>query len=345
MKNLYLFALIALLALAALSGCALSPEDESQFLASFAADPSPDPTQAPTNTPSPSPTPSPTLTPTPIPTVLIDGAEYPEDLTVLDLSHHTLADPSGIAQLEYLTDLVLDYSGITDLGFLSEMQSVRTLSLCGNSIEDPSPLYSLTSLEYLDLDDTPLSYKELLAVKEALPECEVVGTFSISISDAKNISGITTQVNGRSIDETALTIYNDTPFAVDVTIPLGTYFGASASVQNMVVRTEEKMHVNPGSSISHRIDTACMNIEKSIPDDSDVMSVKSLDKTSRLARLVEVLSENGCSYDVAQAAIWYVTDNPGDYALLHTLSNGYSDVVNADELALAKQMVALADHR
>jgi hypothetical protein len=60
---------------------------------------------------------------------------------------------------------------------------------------------------------------------------------------------------------------------------------------------------------------------------------------------MEVLSENKCSYDVAQAAVWHVTDNPGDYALLHTLTSNGQDAISQEELALAKSMVATADAR
>jgi hypothetical protein len=340
MKRLYLLMLLSILALASLTGCTLSVDGKPQERASV-ADPTPDPTPRSTQTPSPMPSP----TSTPAPTVLIEGVTYPEDLPYLDLSYAALNDPSEIAQLKYLEELVMDNSGITDASFLSGMQSLRTLSLSGNSIEDPSPLYSLTSLEQLDLDGNPISYDGLLEVKEALPECEVIGSFSISVADLENYPGISAQVKGSSIDLTSLTISNDTPFGVTVAVPLGTYFGASGSVQNMVVLNSKEMFVSPGSSATKKIDTACMNIERSIPDSTDVMSVNSLDTASRLARLVEVLDENDCYYDVSQAAVWLVTDNPGDYALLHTLYDGYSDVISDDELALAKQMVALADSR
>ena len=45
-------------------------------------------------------------------------------------------------------------------------------------------------------------------------------------------------------------------------------------------------------------------------------------------------------YAVVQAAVWIVTDNPGDYTLLNTLVySGGNSAINSDDLAIAKEII------
>jgi outer membrane protein assembly factor BamD (BamD/ComL family) len=165
------------------------------------------------------------------------------------------------------------------------------------------------------------------------------------LQDLMAAGAVAAEVTGESITATQLRLENLTQMTAQITIPLGTYFSAdSRSVQNMVAREEVTIALAGGASRNISVKTACMNIERSIPDDSNGFSVARLDADSKLARLMKVLEENGCSYTETQAAVWLVNNAPGDFALLNTLiySDGTS-AISPEDLETAKEMAALAN--
>ena len=152
---------------------------------------------------------------------------------------------------------------------------------------------------------------------------------------------ISVKVKGNSITSTNVILTNNTKRDLKVTIPLGTYFDAeSSSVQNMIVRHPINVYVDAGDSKSEWVDTACMNIRKDIPQEKNSFQASSLDGNSKLARVIGLCNDRNASYSVTQAAVWIVTDNPGDSKLLNTLVySGGGSAISSDDLAEAKQIV------
>ena len=154
---------------------------------------------------------------------------------------------------------------------------------------------------------------------------------------------ISASVAGDAIDFTTVRLTNNSKRDISVTIPIGAYFAASnASVQNMAVRAPKTVTLWAGESTSVSVATACMNINREIPNSNNGFSIYGLNNP-RLVRVMEKLKESNASYAVTQAAVWIVTDNPSEYALLNTLV--YTDgrrAISADDLAKAKEIVRAA---
>ena len=152
---------------------------------------------------------------------------------------------------------------------------------------------------------------------------------------------ISAAVTGGGIQSTNVKLTNNTGRDLTVTIPIGTYFAADSSgVQNMVVRRPETVTVGANGSAGASVYTACMNIEKKIPEESNNLKPKSLEAGSKLAKVVGLCAEKGAPYSVTQAAVWIVTDNPGDSALLNTLVyNDGKNAISAEDLEQAKKIV------
>lgn len=156
---------------------------------------------------------------------------------------------------------------------------------------------------------------------------------------------ITYSVKGNSITNTDITIRNISENGLCIVIPLGTFFSAGSSrVQNMVVRSSHTIwYLGAGESTTVSLRTACMNIEKDIPNSSNSFTASTLEENSRLARVIKLCDERGATYAITQAAVWIVTDGPSDNMLLNTLH--YDDgsmVIKHADLEAAKEIVRIA---
>ncbi|MCL2813746.1 MAG: hypothetical protein FWD23_04015 [Oscillospiraceae bacterium] len=151
-------------------------------------------------------------------------------------------------------------------------------------------------------------------------------------------------ITGDSIDYTTVRLKNKSIRNMTVIIPTGAYFAAnSAGVQNMAVRETKTVSIRANDSTSVSIPTACMNIDKAVPDFNDGFKLSVLGTGSKLERVMFLLEQNNASYSVAQAAVWIVTDNPNEHDLLNTLV--YSDgarAISSGDLARAREIVAEA---
>jgi len=159
-----------------------------------------------------------------------------------------------------------------------------------------------------------------------------------------NSGTIAVSITGNSIDYTTVNIMNNSNRSLTVTIPLGAYFAsASASVQNMAVRQPTTTTISAGSSNRVSVASACMNIRRVIPGSNDNFSAAVINNNPRLVRVLNLLNQENASFAVTQAAIWYVTDNPGDYALLNTLVyTGGRRAISQSDLDMAKDIVRRA---
>ena len=125
---------------------------------------------------------------------------------------------------------------------------------------------------------------------------------------------------GESVMRNVVQIQNKTDMRLEVTIPFGTYFAAnSGNVQNMLAREEKVFFVKPNQTGILYIDTVCMNIYKDIPGEKSYFTVDMLEQNSPLIAFLKILDENAVSYEIAQAAIWHILDNPGKEAILGAL--------------------------
>ena len=151
-------------------------------------------------------------------------------------------------------------------------------------------------------------------------------------------------VTGDTIDFTTARLVNKSRWNITVTIPLGTYFAANNSgVQDMVVREAKTVKVWANDSTSVSLKSACMNIAKAIPTPDNGFAIHALETNSKLKQVLTLLEETNAPYNVAQAAVWIVTDNPGDDELLNTLvhSNG-ERAIGPEDLAKAREIVKSA---
>ena len=91
--------------------------------------------------------------------VNIQGLEFAVNLTELELSSNPIEDISPLRDTMQLTHLGLGATNlsVSDLSLLSELTSLRYLTLWDNQISDLSPLASLTSLAALDLGGNQIS--------------------------------------------------------------------------------------------------------------------------------------------------------------------------------------------
>jgi len=157
---------------------------------------------------------------------------------------------------------------------------------------------------------------------------------------------ITAKVAGSSIQLVTLMITNKSNQAVNVIIPLGTYFLAdSSSDQNMVSLQRYSRDIAPGDSANVNISSACMEIHDDIPDSRSSFSVRSLSDSgtdAKLKRVLEALESNGCSYPVCQAAVWLVYGaSESEVQNILVRSDG-TNVISTADIAKAREMINLA---
>ena len=152
---------------------------------------------------------------------------------------------------------------------------------------------------------------------------------------------ISIKINGDIITMTTVELTNKTNRELKVTIPLGIYFSSNnSSVQSMIVREPSTVTLRAGSSSTVKIMTACMDISRAIPESRNEFTAKELGSNDKLAKVIALCYERNVSYTVTQAAVWIVTDNPGDFALVSTLINGNGDrVISSRDVATAREIV------
>ncbi|MCL2059296.1 MAG: hypothetical protein FWH01_09625 [Oscillospiraceae bacterium] len=152
---------------------------------------------------------------------------------------------------------------------------------------------------------------------------------------------ISISVKGNSIENTSVTLDSRSKRDLTVTIPIGTYFEpGNTGVQNMVVREAKTVKLNAEGSTTFSVKTACMNIRRAIPNSTNTFTAQVLDGDSKLRRVVALCEEKRATYAVTQAAVWIVTDNPGNNSLLSTLVySGGRRAISSDDLAKAKEIV------
>jgi hypothetical protein len=118
------------------------------------------------------------------------------------------------------------------------------------------------------------------------------------------------EISGNDITQVNVKIRRLVPYAVNVKIPIGSFFvSENPSAQNMVATDEKKARLTTGGWQNVSIPAACANRPKDIPDNSDKFSIRQSPSQEELVKLMPVLNKANASIPVKQAAVWIVTDN------------------------------------
>ncbi len=138
------------------------------------------------------------------------------------------------------------------------------------------------------------------AIEVELIEAESKGLIDVSAYGAGSLQWVNLNITSRS----------DAP--LKVTILPGTIFEPqSASVQNMVVRKERVVVVEPGATTeSKRVAVACANMRRDMPGESDNLTLGISRASPDLVALLNLTNFHKEPFRVQQFAIWTITDNP-----------------------------------
>ena len=103
----------------------------------------------------------------------ISSLENLTKLTWLSLEKNRIKDISPIAKMKRLTNLYLNSNDIYDISPLTGLTNLTVLRLPDNNVSDISPLAELNKLEELWLYGNPLTKKQILWLKQQLPNCTI----------------------------------------------------------------------------------------------------------------------------------------------------------------------------
>jgi len=180
--------------------------------------------------------------------------------------------------------------------------------------------------------------------KDAAQANEIKQDFIGDIWSMMEKGYIAARAEGDSISRCRLLIQNNTNSRLIVTAPFGVYFAANrGNVQNMLIREERAFSVEAGIAGSAYIATACMNIYRDVPDSTNYFNAEMLDEDSPLINLLKAAKQNGSSFEVTQAAIWQITDNPGKDIILSTIMyQDGTDAITEEDYEEALRLIELA---
>ena len=158
------------------------------------------------------------------------------------------------------------------------------------------------------------NYKEAMAVMTLL---KGVDLYTLMKKGVINVSA-----TGKSIKQLTVHVTNKLKTPIAVIIPVGTLFVAkNKAVQNMFTVYPNKITVAANSTTSIQVKVSCANRTRKIPGLSDEFTVIPRAPNPDLIKLSTVLNVH-TPHDVAQAAIWIITDNATyeDLGILRTSS-------------------------
>ena len=111
----------------------------------------------------------------------LSGLEKFSVLKSLTLTGNTVSSLEPLRGLPKLENLALGNNRVSDLSPLSGCTTLKRLLLPNNKLSDLKPLYGLTKLRALDIrGNTSLTLEDVLALHEALPDCEIASDFDLS---------------------------------------------------------------------------------------------------------------------------------------------------------------------
>jgi hypothetical protein len=132
----------------------------------------------------------------------------------------------------------------------------------------------------------------------------------LTLTEAVRRKQIDFSASGGGIQSSVITVTNLSDEKLKLVIPPGTYLSSrSGSVQNMVITAQYDIVLSPKEKTTLNVNTACMNIHRSIPGSSNSFGAAQRPAGDLLTKVIRLLREGNYSYPVIQAAVWIVTDN------------------------------------
>jgi hypothetical protein len=151
---------------------------------------------------------------------------------------------------------------------------------------------------------------------------------------------IEADISGGDITYVNLKIRKLVPYAVNVKIPVGSFFvSANPSAQNMVATGEKKVRLTTDGWQTVQMPAACANRPKDIPGGNDKFSVQRSPAQEELTILMPALNRASAGTTVKQAAVWIITDN-ADYSDLGILLSGHVRAIGYETAARAMKICA-----
>ena len=194
---------------------------------------------------------------------------------------------------------------------------------------------NLDELEYF-IDNFP-EHIYIVSAEEQKKEFE---KNLIEFAREQKISGT---ITGNKINEIDLSLRNNTDSRLIAHLPIGLYFMAnSGNVQNMVLLETVSVSVSAGGNIRITAPVACMNIYKDIPGADDLFFLGELEEDDPLLELLDLFKLYGAGFEVIQAAVWLLRDNPGRLYMLDALEYDDGEKIITEEVyAEAERLVGL----
>ncbi len=101
------------------------------------------------------------------------GADYFQEVPVVDLSRTKVSDLTLLAGLQNLQDLYLIDTPVSDVAPLAKLASLERLWLGNTQVSDPTSLANLTNLQFLSLSHQQVGEEQIKELQQALPNCTI----------------------------------------------------------------------------------------------------------------------------------------------------------------------------
>ena len=123
----------------------------------------------------------------------LEDLKYFPNLTILQVSRHTVVDISALSGLSSLTDLDLSGNDLTNISALSDLTGLTSLNLYSNDLTNISALSDLTSLTSLNLSSNELTDISALSGLTGLASLDLgsLDLGSNELTDISELSGLT----------------------------------------------------------------------------------------------------------------------------------------------------------
>jgi hypothetical protein len=137
-----------------------------------------------------------------------------------------------------------------------------------------------------------------------------------NIVDLWRMRILTVKAKGRSITEVYVDVRNRSDCALNVFIPVGTYFRSRGAHQNMAIRKETVFAIDAGGTRFINVAATCINASRPVPGGND--SFRGVDRvTTDLERFMKEAERQPAM--VVQAGVWALTDGYGRHQIKERL--------------------------
>ena len=174
-------------------------------------------------------------------------------------------------------------------------------------------------------------------------EIFTVQSMKISLMEAIKNKYVHFSAHGSGIESSHIKVENVTDMKLHLIISAGTFLSAhSSSYQSMVLTSPKDIVLDSGKIYEGNVNTACMNISRSIPDSNVTFGLSQRSENHLLTKVIRLLNEGSYTYSVKQAAVWIVTDG-ADYVDMGILHNQfYQRIIDLEDYEKAVSIVSEA---